>query len=122
MGRKLPNQSLIVVRPLKKFEAICKAQGGGITEIPKAPYSKTIIAAKSGKVTKIDNRLLGRLAKLSGAPNSKIAGIKLKVNINSIVEKGQPLFTIFAATRGELDYALDFHQHRPNIMKISEAL
>lgn len=91
-------------------------------EIPIAPYSKTVIAGKSGKITRIDNRLLGRLAKLSGAPNSKVAGITLEVNVNSIVEKGQPLFTIYSDTKGELSYALEFHQNRPNIMTISEIL
>ncbi len=119
-GKKIAESILNSGKALKKFEAICKAQGGEIIEIPKAAYSKTIIAGKSGKITKIDNRLLSRLAKLSGAPNSKLAGLKLKVNVNSIVEKGQPLFTVYANTKGELGYALEFHRHRPNIMTITE--
>lgn len=120
-GRKMAESILDSGKALKKFEAICKAQGG-MFEIPKAPYSKTIIAGKSGKITRIDNRLLGRLAKLSGAPNSKVAGIKLEVNLNSIVEKGQPLFTLYSETKGELSYALEFHQNRPSIMTLSEIL
>ncbi len=119
-GRKIAESILDNGQALKKFEAICKAQGGGIPEIPKAPYSKVIIAAKSGTITKINNRQLGRLAKLSGAPNSKVAGIRLKVNVNSVVEQGQPLYIIYAATKGELNYALDFHRNCPDIMKISE--
>lgn len=118
-GRKIAESILESGKAFKKFEAICKAQGG-MYEIPIAPYSKTVIAGKSGKITRIDNRLLGRLAKLSGAPNSKVAGIKLEVNVNSIVEKGQPLFTLYSETKGELSYALEFHQNRPSIMTISE--
>lgn len=120
-GKEIAESILDSGKAFKKFEAICKAQGG-MFEIPIAPYSKTVIAGKSGKITRIDNRLLGRLAKLSGAPNSKVAGITLEVNVNSIVEKGQPLFTIYSDTKGELSYALEFHQNRPNIMTISEIL
>lgn len=119
-GKTIAESILDSGKALKKFEAICQAQGGDIIEIQKATYSKTIISAKAGKISKINNRLLGRLAKLSGAPNSKLAGIKLTANVNSIVEKGQPLFTVYSETKGELSYALDFHQHRPNIMTITE--
>lgn len=118
-GRNIAESILNEGRALQKFEAICRAQGG-MFEIPKAPYSKVLVAGKSGKITRIDNRLLGRLAKLSGAPNSKAAGVHLEVALNSIVEKGQPLFTVYADTKGELRYALDFHKSRPSIMTITE--
>lgn len=118
-GKKLAESILDSGAAFKKFQAICKAQGG-MFEIPKAPYSKTLISTKSGKITKIDNRFLGRLAKLSGAPNTKVAGVKLLVRLNDVVEKGQPLFTVYAKTKGELRYALDFHKLRPNVMQITE--
>lgn len=121
-GLKIAESILDSGKALLKFEAICKAQGGKLIEIPEAPYSTTILADKSGKITKINNRLLGRLAKLSGAPNSKLAGIKLKANVNSIVEKNQPLFTIYAETKGQLNYALSFYRHQPNIIEISDIL
>ncbi|OGV44371.1 MAG: thymidine phosphorylase [Legionellales bacterium RIFCSPHIGHO2_12_FULL_42_9] len=106
---------------LKKFQAICKAQGG-LFDIPSAPYTKTIVAKVKGKVASIDNRLLARLAKLAGAPKSKSAGIELLTPLNKLVEKGEPLFIVHAETKGELSYALTFHQQRPNIIHIEEAI
>ena len=49
-----------------------------------------------------------RLAKLAGAPKSKVAGVELLTPLNTIVAVSQPLFKIHAQTQGELNYALDF--------------
>lgn len=118
-GRQLATSILDNKQALKKFEAICKAQGG-LFDIPTAPYTKTLCAKKKGKISRIDNRLLSRLAKLAGAPQSKAAGVKLLTSLNSFVEIGQPLFTVHAETQGELRYALDFHRRGHSIMHIEE--
>lgn len=118
-GKQLAESILNSGKALKKFEAICKAQGGWF-DIPTARYKRTIVAKKTGKVTRIDNRLLSRLAKLLGAPKSKSAGVELLTPVNTVVEKGQPLFTVYAETEGELAYALLFHQQRHSIIHIEE--
>ncbi|OJW53322.1 MAG: thymidine phosphorylase [Alphaproteobacteria bacterium 41-28] len=101
---------------LKKFEAICKAQGG-FREPTFAPFKHIITSTQHGAILSIDNRLISRIAKLAGAPDSPAAGIDLHVSLNTIVEKGQPLFTIYAESPGELNYALHyFHSHQQVIL------
>lgn len=95
---------------LKKFEAICEAQGG-MREIPVAAFTHTIESQDSGLIKNIDNRHIATLAKLAGAPDSKAAGVELLIKCSAVVEKSQPLLKIHAETQGQLNYALDFlHQ------------
>jgi len=103
-------------RALKKFEAICKAQGG-MREPKLAQYTSVITAPHKGIIQNIDNRLIARIAKLAGAPDSPSAGVDLHNPLKTTVEKGQPLFTIYAASPGELNYALHyFHSHQDVIL------
>jgi thymidine phosphorylase len=118
-GKSIAKSILDTGKALKKFEAICKAQGG-LFEIPKAKYTHEINAAKSGKIVGIDNRYIARVAKLAGAPNFKSSGVELLVKLGNIVEKGQPLFIIHAEAEGELNYALSFITLGHTIIKIEE--
>lgn len=101
----------------KKFQAICNAQGG-MREPPQAHYREQIIAAKAGVVSTIDNRVLARIAKLAGAPASPAAGILLQVSLGDAVEKGQPLFSLHASSRGEMAYALEYARKHSDIFQI----
>ena len=94
-------------RAWQKFVAICTAQGG-MREPPRAPLTHVVAAPTRARVTGFDNRRLARLAKLSGAPLDKAAGLDLHVRVGDLVERGQPLFTLHAQARGELSYALDY--------------
>jgi thymidine phosphorylase len=89
-------------------------------EIPVAPYTHVVTSKKSGKIINIDNRYIARLAKLAGAPKSKVAGVDLLVSLNSIIEKNQPLFTVHAEAQGELKYALSFLEQGHEIFHIEE--
>jgi thymidine phosphorylase len=59
---------------------------------------------------------LAKVAKLAGAPLSKGAGVELQVNLGTKVEVGQTLFTIYAESMGELEYALSYVEQHPLIM------
>lgn len=120
-GKEIAESLLNNGQALKKFQAICRAQGG-LFDIPSAAYTKTIVSKMKGKVTCIDNRLLARLAKLAGAPKSKAAGVELLTPLNTHVDKGQPLFIVHAETKGELDYALNFQQQGHTILQIEEPI
>jgi thymidine phosphorylase len=102
---------------LKKFKAICEAQGG-MREIPTAKFTHTVGAPKSGKIIDIHNRHIANIAKLAGAPNYTASGVELLVTVGEIVEKNQPLFVIHADAKGALDYALTFLQHNHRIFTI----
>lgn len=92
-------------RALKKFLAICDAQGG-FREPLRAAFSEVIVATAAGRIIEVGNRRLARIAKLAGAPRARAAGIDLHVACWSRVESGTPLFTIHAETPGELQYAM----------------
>lgn len=104
---------------LKKFIQICEEQGG-MHRIPEATHNQIIPGTICGIVTSIDNRKLARIAKLSGAPISKVAGIDLHVKVGSIVERGTPLFTVHAKSSGELEYALEYYENGRDVVHIEE--
>ncbi|NNE77236.1 MAG: thymidine phosphorylase family protein [Pricia sp.] len=101
----------------KKFEAICKAQGR-FSKTYVAPYQFEMHAPKRGTVKKINNRKIAKLAKLSGAPQSKLAGISMNVHLGHKIEKGELLYKLHAETHGELNYALEYYQNHDDIIVI----
>jgi thymidine phosphorylase len=106
---------------LKKFIAICEAQGG-FHEPLTASYTHDIVATHSGQVIEIDNRNLGLVAKLAGAPHDPAAGIEFFAKQGMHIEKGQTLYRIHAESKGELEYALNFANTMPDIIKISREI
>jgi thymidine phosphorylase len=95
----------------QRFQGICEAQGG-LREPPQALLQERVLAAHPGVVQAIDCRSLSRGARLAGAPRQPAAGLDLHVRLGQVVTAGQPLFTLHAQARGELDYArayLDAH-------------
>ncbi len=120
-GVKIATDILDSGKAFEKFQAICIAQGG-MRDITKAHLTHTIESKCSGTIVNIDNRYIARVAKLAGAPKSKAAGVELLTPLNSIVCKSQPLFKIYAETRGELNYALDFLKQGHEIFQIEESM
>lgn len=106
-GESAASKLLVEGHALRKFLAICEAQGG-FREPPRAPLRHELCATEAGVVASIDNRHLARLAKLAGAPAAKSAGVQLSVKLGERVERDQPFMTVHAGTRGELAYALTF--------------
>lgn len=102
-----------------KFEAICRAQGG-FREPALAEHSRPILAPAPGQVTCIDSRRLARVAKLAGAPGDKTAGLDLHVRLGDRVKGGQPLYTLYTQTAGELAYAIDYVMANPDIIELTK--
>jgi thymidine phosphorylase len=116
-GRKTAQKVLESGKAYGKFIAICKAQGR-FSKPVLAPHRIEIKAEKSGIIERIDNRKIAKLAKLSGAPQSKSAGISLNVHLNDKIEKDQLLYTLYAESQGELDYALDYKNNHNDMITI----
>ena len=102
-----------------KFEAICRAQGG-FRQPTLAAHSRPVLAPAPGHVTAIDNRRLARVAKLAGAPGDKTAGLDLHVRLGDRVKGGQPLYTLYTETPGELAYAIDYVMANPDIIELTK--
>jgi thymidine phosphorylase len=118
-GNALASQVLADGRAWRKFQEICEAQGG-MRQLPVAPYRHDVLAQRSGSVLSIDNRRLSRIAKLAGAPQAPAAGIDLHVRSGDFVERGQPLFTLHAASPGELAYALQYAEAQMEAVHVME--
>ncbi|SDM45047.1 thymidine phosphorylase family protein [Polaromonas sp. JS666] len=106
-------------RAWKKFQEICEAQGG-LREPPVAACRQPVPSPRAGTVIAIDNRRLARIAKLAGAPTSACAGIDMNVQLGAVVERGQPLFTLHAASPGELSYALEYATTQAEAVHVME--
>ena len=104
-------------RAWTKFQQICEAQGG-MRVPPKSNHRHPLVAGHAGRVNKIDNRRIAKLAKLAGAPEAKAAGVELHVRIGDAVSAGQPLCTVHAAAPGELAYALAYAVASPEIIMV----
>ena len=118
-GLRLATETLQTGRAWGKLQAICEAQGGMRT-LPSAEHLHPVVASFAGCVATMDNRRLAKVAKLAGAPKSPAAGIDLHVRLGDIVDAGQPLFTVHAQSRGELEYALHYVATQRMIIGIAE--
>lgn len=95
----------------QKMVEIIKAQGGkeiAAEDISIGKYSYHVVAKKHGKVRDINNFFISRIARIAGAPHDKGAGIYLYNHIGGKVKKGEKLFTIYAESRHEFKFAVDF--------------
>ena len=101
----------------KKFMKICEAQGG-FKEPKLAKYRFDVLAEKEGSVKSIDNRKLARIAKLAGAPNVSSAGVLYNAPLGKEIHKGDLLFSIYAESNGELEYAADYMKSNNAIINI----
>ncbi|OZA61836.1 MAG: thymidine phosphorylase [Sphingobacteriales bacterium 39-40-5] len=117
MGSQIAKQVLESGKAYKKFLSICKAQGRFSLPVL-APYKEEIKAEKAGILKRIDNRKIAKLAKLSGAPQSKSAGILLNVHLGERIEENQLLYTLYAESKGELNYALEYKNNHNDIITI----
>lgn len=116
-GKKLAQEILDSGSALNKFQAICHAQGG-LQFPPKAPYTYTITAGKTGEIVAINNRQIAQIAKLAGAPRAKSAGLELHISIGHYVEKNQPIYTIHAENKGELAYTLAYVRSQKSVLQL----
>ncbi|MDX1612153.1 MAG: thymidine phosphorylase, partial [Candidatus Thermoplasmatota archaeon] len=116
-GPEKARQVLEDGRAWRKFQAICQAQGG-LRDPPVARHTHPVLAEREGRVDRIDNRRLARVAKLAGAPEDPEAGVLLATRLGDQVAPGDVLFTVHAGNPGELDYALTYVEGEPPVFDI----
>lgn len=106
-------------RAWAKFQRICAAQGG-MRELPVSYHRRPLVAARSGRIERIDNRKISRLAKLAGAPDAPSAGIEMAARLGDVVVAGESLLTLHAEAPGELAYAFSYAAANPDIFHIED--
>ena len=114
-----------------KLNQVLENQGGDLTLVEqksKKP-SKYIYAKRAGYISKIDTEYLGYFVKEIGGGKNKIddeidihVGLKLKVEVNSKVEKGDVLAEVYYNTKPKIDairkleesFTISTHRGRKN--------
>jgi len=66
----------------------------------------SIVAAKSGKITRIINESIVRIAKAAGAPKAKGSGVILPKKLGEPVKKNDTILEIYAERKNKLKTAL----------------
>lgn len=117
IGQQKAMELLVSGQAYRQFERIVESQGA-FKALPQARFSSVQPVALGGKLVSIDNRKLARLAKLSGAPFSPCAGLRLHVKVGDQVHAGDALFTLFSDSEGERDYALDYYRQNVDMFTL----
>lgn len=104
-GKAIAKNILETGKAYVKFMEIIEAQGR--KEMPGiAKHKETMLAEKKGKVRKISNKSIAKIARLCGAPKTVEAGIYIHHKVGEKVEKNDPLITLYARSKTLLKYAI----------------
>ncbi|MFH1173930.1 MAG: AMP phosphorylase [archaeon] len=87
-----------------KFMEIVAEQGKRTLPKP-ASHHHDVLAWTTGKVVRIDNKDIAKIALLAGAPQTKQAGCYLHKKKGEFVRQGEKLLTIYANAKAPLEYA-----------------
>ena len=118
-GDILAERLLMSGEALKRFEAIRELQGQR-TSPPLGSHIKNIPAENSGMIETVNNKVIGRIALLAGAPNNPGAGVHLAKHVNDYVNSGDTLLTIYADSDEALAYAArHWHEKKDYSITIS---
>jgi AMP phosphorylase len=97
-------------KAMEKFQEIVELQGGrgriSLRDVPEARHKYAVTADTDGRVFHIDNRMISKIARAAGAPNDKVAGVKMLCERGDKVKRGQLLFEIHSDSETKLDFAI----------------
>ncbi len=86
----------------RKFEDICRAQGGDLSALPLPKHAHDVVAPADGFVSAIDTEQIGYAALALGAGRLKssdtldlTSGIEIHRKLGEEVRKGEKLYTLF---------------------------
>ncbi|HVJ55858.1 MAG TPA: thymidine phosphorylase family protein [Aliidongia sp.] len=105
-GRDRAQELLHSGAAFTKFERIVTAQGRAPAATQLGDLTHEAKAAHDGTVTAIDCLRIARIARMSGAPNDKGAGIDLLKKVGDRVEAGEPIYRIHAYLPADFRFAV----------------
>lgn len=94
-------------RALEAMERIIDGQGRNTAVYELGRLTRDVLAPGTGVVTGIHCYRLGRIARLAGAPMDKGAGIELFKKVGDRVERGEPLYRIYACVPADFKFATE---------------
>jgi thymidine phosphorylase len=98
------------------FDRIVAAQGP--RQLPaEAPFRDTVKSPGDGRIGEIDCWEIARVAKRAGAPAHVAAGVRLLRTVGEVVAKGEPLFEIHAQSAAQLEFAREYAEGRPELVR-----
>jgi len=95
-------------KALKKMKEIIKAQGGKIDssdKVPMAPYKREFKSGADGVIEEVNIYELTKIARFSGSPANKTAGVMIHKFAGDKVKEGESLLTIYAENKEKLSQA-----------------
>jgi AMP phosphorylase len=97
-------------KALAKFREIIELQGGNpkvkTSDLSPGSYTHTMTSDVPGSIFHVDNKTMSKIARIAGAPRDKGAGVVLHRQRGDRVEVGDKLFTIYAESEANLDFAI----------------
>ena len=114
-GIKMAQEILSSGKAFEKFKQIIKAQGGEIKELKPAKFRKDILAKKTLKIIEIDNKKINSLARITGCPADKFAGLYIHHNTGEKLKKGDKILTLYSESKSRLKEAINFYKTKKPI-------
>lgn len=131
-GLQVAKEALTSGAAWKKFEELCKAQGGNLSKLPSAREQFDVVSDRDGFVSALDTEKIGLAALSLGAGRLKTsdqidptAGIEIHRKIGDEVQKGERLYTLysssqksdslFAEASGQLKHATTISLQKPHV-------
>ncbi len=107
-------------KALLKMREIVEAQGGNPNvkpdDLPIGTYKHEVVAESDGYVTLVDNESIVQIARASGTPIDRGAGVILHQKQGYKVKKGDVLFEIYAERSSRLSDAVNLATYSPPVM------
>ena len=108
-------------KAFEKFKEIILAQEGSLENIGKireAKFKTDILSKHSGKVLQIDNKKISELARVTGCPADKFAGLFLHAPLGKKIKKNDRILTIYSESKSRMKEAVvSYHKNPPLIIR-----
>jgi len=122
-GFKFAREILYSGKAFLKFKQIIEAQKGKLSLMADlikrskkdnssnhwpVKFKKNILSDKSGKIIEINNKKINALARITGCPADKFAGLYLFHHVGDKIKTNEKLLTIYSESKSRLKEAADF--------------
>lgn len=88
------------------LERIVEAQGRRLPTIAPSGLTRAVAAPRSGLVAAVDGWVVADIARRTGAPEDRGAGLDLQVRTGDTVAQGEPLYLVHSSSQADLENAV----------------